>query len=51
MSGTKGVGRPMTNNNNVEVCNLTVECLSKKKKDYNAGICYMKVVDKEVKKK
>ena len=38
MSGTKRVGRPMK------------EFLSNKNNDYNAEICYMKVVDKDVKK-
>ena len=47
----KRVGRPARNNNKVEVNNLTVEFLSKKKNDYGAEICYMKVVDKEGKKK
>lgn len=47
----KRVGRPMKNNNKVEVNSLIVEFLSKKKNDYGAEICYMKVVDKEGKKK
>jgi len=47
----KRVGRPMKNNNKVEVNNLIVEFLSKKKNDYGAEVCYMKVVDKEGKKK
>jgi hypothetical protein len=47
----KRVGRPMKNNNKVEVNSLIVEFLSKKKNDYGAEICYMKVVDKECKKK
>ena len=47
----KRVGRPMNNNNKVEVNSLIVEFLSKKKNDYGAEICYMKVVDKEGKKK
>ena len=49
MNGTKRVGRPMTNNK-VEITNLLVEFLSRRKHDYNVEICYMKVVDKEVKK-
>ena len=49
MSGTKRVGRPSKNNNKVEVNNLIVEL--SKTNDYNAEICYMKVVDKDVKKK
>ena len=51
MSGAKRVGRPMKGNNKVEVSNLIIEFLSKKKKDYNAQICFMKVVAKDVKKK
>ena len=47
----KRVGRPARNNNKVEVNSLIVEFLSKKKNDYGAEICYMKVVDKEGKKK
>ena len=47
----KRVGRPMKNDNKVEVNSLIVEFLSKKKNDYGAEICYMKVVDKEGKKK
>ena len=50
MSGSKR-GRPMKNNNKVEVNSLIVEFLSKKKNDYGAQICYMKIVDKECKKK
>lgn len=47
----KRVGRPARNYNKVEVNSLIVEFLSKKKNDYGAEICYMKVVDKEGKKK
>jgi len=47
----KRVGRPARNNNKVEVNSLIVEFLSKKENDYGAEICYMKVVDKEGKKK
>ena len=43
-------GRPSKNNHKVEVCNLQVEFLSKRN-DYNAGIYYMRIVDKEGKKK
>ena len=50
MSGSKR-GRPMKNNNKIEVNSLIVEFLSKKKNDYGAQICYMKIVDKECKKK
>ena len=35
----------------VEVSNLLVEFLFKKKNDYNAEICYMEIVDKDGKKK
>ena len=51
MSGAKRVGRPSKNKNKVEVNNLLAEFLSKKKNDYNAEICYMKIVDKDGKKK
>ena len=51
MSGTKRVRRPMKNENKVEVSNLIVGFLSKKKNNYNAEVCYLKVVDKDVKKK
>ena len=44
-------GRPSKNNHKVEVSNLQVEFLSTKRNDYNAEICYMKIVDKEGKKK
>ena len=47
----KRVGRPARNNNKVEVNSLIVEFLSKEKDDYGAEICYMKVVDKDMKKK
>ena len=47
----KRVGRPARNYNKVEVNSLIVEFLSKKKNDYGAEICYMKVVDKDMKKK
>ena len=43
--------KPMKNNNTVNVSNLPVEFLAKKTNDYNAEICYMKIVDKDVKKK
>ena len=51
MSGTKRVGIPSSNNHKVEVSNLLVEFLSTKRNDYNAEICYMKIVDKDGKKK
>ena len=44
-------GRPIKNINNVAVSNFIVEFFSKKKNEYNADICYMKVVDKDVKNK
>ncbi len=47
----KRVGRPTRNNHKVEVNSLIVEFLSKKENGYGAEICYMKVVDKEGKKK
>ena len=43
-------GRPSKNNRKVEVSDLQVEFLSKKRNDFNADICYMKTVDKEGKK-
>ena len=46
----KRVGRPLKNNNKVEVNSLMVEFLSKKE-NYYGEICYMKVVDKDMKKK
>ena len=44
-------GRPSKNNHKVEVSNLQVEFLSRKRNEYNAEICYMKIVDKDGKKK
>ena len=44
-------GRPCKNNHKVEVRNLLVEFLPKKKNDYNADICYMKTVNKDGKKR
>ena len=44
-------GRPMKNNHKVEVSHVQVEFLSKKRNDYNAEICYMKIADKEENKK
>ena len=44
-------GRPSKSNHKVEVSNLIVGFLSTKKKDYNAEICYMKIVDKDGRKK
>ena len=39
-------GRPIKNNNKVEIHNLIVEFLAKKENNYGAEICYMKVIDK-----
>lgn len=50
MSGSKR-GRPAKNYNKVDVANLVVEFLAKKRNGYDADICYMKVVDKDIKKK
>ena len=44
-------GRPSKSNHKVEISNVLVECLSKKKNGYNAEIYYMKTVDKDGKKK
>ena len=44
-------GRPMQHNHKVEVSNLQVGFSPKKRNDYNADICYMKIVEKEGKKK
>ena len=44
-------GRPSKTYHKVEVSNLQVEFVSKKRNDYGAEICYMKIVDKEGKKK
>ena len=46
----KRVGRPMKNNNKVEINNLIVEFLAKKENNYGAEICYMKVIDKDARK-
>ena len=43
-------GRPIKNNNKVEINNLIVEFLSKKENNYSAVICYMKVIDKDARK-
>ena len=44
-------GRPSTNTNTIRVDDLDVEFLSKKENDYNADICYFKVVDANTKTK
>ena len=44
-------GGPSKNNRKVEVRNLQVDFLSIKKRGYNAEICYMKILDKDGKKK
>ena len=43
-------GRPIKNNNKVEINNLIVEFLAKKENNYGAEICYMKVIDKDARK-
>ena len=43
--------RPINNNHKVELSALQVELSSKKRNDYNAVIRYMKIVDKDGKKK
>ena len=44
-------GRPSTYTNTIRVDDLDVEFLSKKENDYNADICYFKVVDANTKTK
>ena len=44
-------GRPVKNTNTIRVDDLDVEFLSKKENDYNADICYFKVVDANTKTK
>ena len=47
----KRAGRPTKNNNKVDVDSLLIEFLAKKENAYGDEICYMKVVDKELRKK
>ena len=47
----KRAGRPTKNNSKVDVDSLLIEFLAKKENTYGDEICYMKVVDKELKKK
>ena len=47
---TKRVGRPLKNNNKVEVNSLIVEYFGKKENGYNAEMCYMKTIGKESQK-
>ena len=44
-------GRPAKNENKVNINDLVVEFLTTKENDYNANICYFKVVDVECKTK
>ena len=44
-------GRPAKNENKVNINDLVVEFLTTKANDYNANICYFKVVDVECKTK
>ena len=44
-------GIPSKHIHEIEVSNLQVEFVSKRRNDYNAEICYMKIVDKEGEKK
>ena len=44
-------GRPATNENKVNINDLVVEFLTTKANDYNAIICYFKIVDVECKTK
>ena len=47
MSAKSKRGRPTKNEDNVNVNDLVVESLATKANDYNANICYFKVVDVE----
>ena len=44
-------GRPAKNENKVNINDLVVEFLTTKANDYNANICYFKIVDVECKTK
>ena len=44
-------GRPAKNENKVTINDLVVEFLATKENDYNANICYFKIVDVECKTK
>ena len=51
MSAKSKRGRPAKNESKVTINDLVVECLATKENDYNANICYFKVVDVECKTK
>ena len=44
-------GRPTKNNTTININDLSVEFISKKENNYNANICYFKVVDTDAKNK
>ena len=49
MTGKRG--RPVKTNTTINIHDLIVEFISKKENNYNANICYFKVVDMEAKNK
>ena len=51
MSAKSKRGRPVKDVNKVNINDLVVEFLATKENDYNANICYFKVVDVECKTK
>ena len=51
MSAKSKRGRPVKDVNKVNINDLVVELLATKENDYNANICYFKVVDVECKTK
>ena len=51
MSAKSKRGRPVKDVNKVSINDLVVEFLATKENDYNANICYFKVVDVEYKTK
>ena len=51
MSAKSKRGRPVKDVNKVNINDLVVECLAAKENDWNATICYFKVVDGESKSK
>ena len=51
MSAKSKRGRPVKDVNKVSINDLVVEFLATKENDYNANICYFKVVDVECKTK
>ena len=44
-------GRPKANDKKVEVGNVLCEFLTSKENGYNSVICYLKIIDKNLKKK